>query len=104
MNLRATPAFDFYQLPLNDTFSSMVLYADDTTLYDAQFDLNELVKENLQKSLIALSELCKQNGNNRKHIFEIYRKREFYGPKTYFNIVQRGHIMFRSSCLEQHTK
>ena len=37
------------------------LYADDTTVYDAQFDLNEL-KANLQKSLIVLHKWCKQNG------------------------------------------
>ena len=45
---------------LNDTFSSTDLYADDTTIYDAQF-VNEF-KANLQKCLIALREWCEQNG------------------------------------------
>ena len=38
---------------LSDTVSSTDLYADDTTIYDAQYDLDEL-KKNLQKSLKAL--------------------------------------------------
>ena len=46
---------------LKDTIFSADLYADDTTVYDAQFDLNEL-KANLQKSLIVLRKWCKQNG------------------------------------------
>ena len=46
---------------LKDTIFSADLYADDTTVSDAQFDLNEL-KANLQKSLIVLRKLCKQNG------------------------------------------
>ena len=46
---------------LSDTVSSTDLYADDTTIYDAQFDLNEL-KKNLQKSLIALHIWCRKNG------------------------------------------
>ena len=48
-------------LLLKDTIFSADLYADDTTVYDAQFDLNEL-KANLQKSLIVLRKSCKQNG------------------------------------------
>ena len=43
---------------LKDTISSADLYADVTTVYDAQFDLNEL-KANLQKSLIVLRKWCK---------------------------------------------
>ena len=46
---------------LSDTVSSTHLYADDTTIYDAQYDLDEL-KKNLQKSLIALHIWCKKNG------------------------------------------
>ena len=46
---------------LKNTIFSADLYADDTTVYDAQFDLNEL-KANLQKSLIVLRKWCKQNG------------------------------------------
>ena len=46
---------------LSDTVSSTDLYADDTTIYDAQYDLDEL-KKNLQKSLIALHIWCKKNG------------------------------------------
>ena len=46
---------------LKDTIFSADLYADDTTVYNAQFDLNEL-KANLQKSLIVLRKWCKQNG------------------------------------------
>ena len=37
---------------LSDTVSSTDLYVDDTTIYDAQFDLND--EKYLQKSLIAL--------------------------------------------------
>ena len=39
----------------------MDLYADDTTIYDAQHDLDEL-KKNLQKSLIARHIWCMKNG------------------------------------------
>ena len=46
---------------LSDTVSSTDLYADDTTIYDAQYDFDEL-KKNLQKSLIALHIWCKKNG------------------------------------------
>ena len=45
---------------LSDNVSSTDLYADDTTIYDAQYDLDEL-KKNLQKSLIALHIWCKKN-------------------------------------------
>ena len=37
----------------SDAVSSTDLYADDTTIYDAQYGLNKL-KANLQKSLLAL--------------------------------------------------
>ena len=46
---------------LSDTISSTDLYADDTTVYDAQFDLNVL-KSSLQTSLLAHHDWCKQNG------------------------------------------
>ena len=46
---------------LKDTIFSAGLYADDTAVYDAQFDLNEL-KANLQKSLIVFRKWCEQNG------------------------------------------
>ena len=46
---------------LSETISSTDLYADDITVYDAQFDLN-ILKSNLQTSLLALHCWCKQNG------------------------------------------
>ena len=46
---------------LSDTISSTDLYADDTTVNDAQFDLT-ILKSNLQTSLLALHDWFKQNG------------------------------------------
>ena len=43
------------------TTSSTDLYADDTTVYDAQFDL-KILESNLQTSQLALHGWCKQNG------------------------------------------
>ena len=54
--LRATPVFDFINdLPLfvSGTVSSTDLYADGTTIYDAQVDLYVL-KATLQNTLMAL--------------------------------------------------
>ena len=49
-------------LPLFLQSSSVVdLYADDTTFYDFQNDINQL-KNNLQSSLESLHKWCKQNG------------------------------------------
>ena len=63
--LRSTPVFYFFfkDLPLllSYTISSTDLYADDTSVFDAQFDLN-ILKSNLQTSLLGLHGWWKQNG------------------------------------------
>ena len=46
---------------LSHTISLTDLYADDTTVYGAQFNLN-ILKSNLQTSLLAFHDWCKQNG------------------------------------------
>ena len=46
---------------LSDTVYATDLYANDTTIYGDQYDLDEL-KKNLQKSRIALHIWCKKNG------------------------------------------
>ena len=45
----------------SDTISSTDLYADNTTVYDAQVDLN-ILETYLQTSLLALHNWWKQNG------------------------------------------
>ena len=47
-------------LVLSEKVHSIDLYADDTTIYDMQSDL-ETLQSNLQYSLIKLQKLCKQN-------------------------------------------
>ena len=48
-------------LVLSEKVHSIDLYADDTTIYDMQSDL-ETLQSNLQYSLIKLQKWCKQNG------------------------------------------
>ena len=46
---------------LSEKVHSIDLYADDTTIYDMQSDL-ETLQSNLQYPLIKLQNWCKQNG------------------------------------------
>ena len=48
-------------LVLKDAVTSTDLYADDTTVYDIQSNMQTL-QQNLQKSLSLLNKWCKQNG------------------------------------------
>ena len=48
-------------LVLSNKISAVDLYADDTTIYDIQPDL-ETLRSNLQKSLLILHRWCRQNG------------------------------------------
>ena len=52
-----------YNLPLNlqNTVASFDLYADDTTIYDIQYD-KQVFENNLQRSLVLLQQWCKENG------------------------------------------
>ena len=48
-------------LSLNDTTCCVDLFADDTTIYEEQYDISTL-RTSLQKSLNCLNEWCRQNG------------------------------------------
>ena len=48
-------------LALKDIVTSIDLYADDTTIYDIQSDMQKL-QQNLQKSLSLLNKWCRENG------------------------------------------
>ena len=48
-------------LTLHDTISWVDLYADDTTIYEQNVDINTL-QSNLQKSLSLLHDWCRKNG------------------------------------------
>ena len=48
-------------LKLQNIVASTDLYADDTTIYDIQYD-KQVLENNLQRSLILLQQWCKENG------------------------------------------
>ena len=65
-------------LVLSEKVHSIDLYADDTTIYDMQSDL-ETLQYNLQHSLIKLYKWCKQNGmllNAEKKIIMLINTRQ----------------------------
>ena len=48
-------------LKLQNIVASTDLYADDTTIYDIQYD-KQVLENNLQRSLVLLQQWCKENG------------------------------------------
>ena len=48
-------------LVLENTITSTDLYADDTTVYDIQTNL-QILERNLQNSLLLLNKWCRENG------------------------------------------
>ena len=58
---RSFSIFSFHKCSSIISSKFVCLYADDTTIYDFQNDINQL-KNNLQSSLESLHKWCKQNG------------------------------------------
>ena len=88
----------FYQcLMLSDNIISTDLYADDTTIYDMQDDL-ETLQRNLQHSLLSLQIWCKRNGmllntDKTKHLLITTRQKRVRLDENLFTLTYNDVIV-----------